>query len=226
MNWRELRIDAVLVERAAIHAGPDLAVDGQRVQIADAHFRLGLRDRGRDRASRRARGQPVVARNCRRSMAYLLPVACLIIPKMNPVASAPAARVFAHHQIADVAAQLVEFRAFVQRLVARIGERHVDDLADPRRPRGHDDDARGEIDRLLDRVRDQHHRLAFGGQHLQQQVLHGGARLRVERAERLVHQQELRLDRVGARERQPLAHAARQMLRPGVGEIGQAHQSM
>ena len=59
---------------------------------------------------------------------------------------------------------------------------------------------------------------------LQQQVLHVGARLRVERAERLVHQQELRLHGVGARDREPLPHAAGQMLGIGIGEIRQAHQ--
>ena len=76
-----------------------------------------------------------------------------------------------------------------------------------------------QVDRLLDRMRDQHHRLALGRQHLQQQVLHRRTGLRIERAERLVHQQELRVHRIGARDRQPLAHAARQRLRLGSGEI-------
>ena len=91
-------------------------------------------------------------------------------------------------------------------------------------PRSHHDDAVGEVDRLLDRVRDEHHRLVLGGEHLQQQVLHRRAGLRIERAERLVHQQELRLDRVGARQGEALAHAARQHARPGVGEVGEAHE--
>jgi hypothetical protein len=48
--------------------------------------------------------------------------------------------------------------------------------------------------------------------------------VRVERAEWLVHQQELRPHRIGAGERQPLTHPSRQHLRPRVCEIGQAHQ--
>ena len=32
-------------KRAAVHAGPDLAVDGERMQIADADFGFGLRKR-------------------------------------------------------------------------------------------------------------------------------------------------------------------------------------
>jgi hypothetical protein len=132
--------------------------------------------------------------------------------------------VFLHHQIANVRAQFAEARVFVQPVGTRVGERHVDDGADARRPRRHDDDARRQVDRLFHRVRDQHHRLALGLQHLQQQVLHGGARLRVQRAERLVHQQEFGLHRIGARQRQPLPHAAGQVLGIVVGEIGQPHQ--
>ena len=116
--------------------------------------------------------------------------------------------VFLHDEIAHVGAQLAELGALVQRAGARIGKRHLDDLADVRGPRGHDDDAVREIDRFLDGVGDEHHRLVLGGQHLEQQVLHGRARLRIKRAERLVHQQELRLDGIGACQRQPLAHAA------------------
>ena len=43
----QFEIEALLVEDAAVHAGPDLAVDGDRMQIADADFGLGLRDGGR-----------------------------------------------------------------------------------------------------------------------------------------------------------------------------------
>ena len=43
----ELRLEAVLVEGAEMIGEPHLAVDGQRVQVADADLGLGLRDGGR-----------------------------------------------------------------------------------------------------------------------------------------------------------------------------------
>ena len=54
--------------------------------------------------------------------------------------------------------------------------------------------------------------------------LHARAGLRVERAERLVHQQDARLVDQRARDGQALAHAARQLMRVGIGEFGEAHQ--
>ena len=50
------------------------------------------------------------------------------------------------------------------------------------------------------------------------------AHLRVERAERLVEQQDLRLDGQRARERHPLALAARQLGRVALAEAVQLHQ--
>ena len=47
---------------------------------------------------------------------------------------------------------------------------------------------------------------------------------RIERAERLVEQQDLRLAHERARDRGALAHAARQLVRVGVGERGHADQ--
>ena len=40
----QFEIEALLLEGAAVHAGPDLSVNRDRVQIADANFGLGLRD--------------------------------------------------------------------------------------------------------------------------------------------------------------------------------------
>ena len=132
--------------------------------------------------------------------------------------------VFLHDEGADLGAQRREARVFLHPLGSRVAERHVDDRAHAGRPRRHDDDARREIDGFVDRVGDQQHRLALGFEHVQQQVLHRRARLCVERAERLVHQQELGLHGVGAGEREALPHAAREVLRMVVGEIAQAHQ--
>ena len=59
---------------------------------------------------------------------------------------------------------------------------------------------------------------------LQQLVLQLLARHRVERAERLVHQQELGIVGEHARDRDALLHAARELVRIGVGEALQADQ--
>jgi len=40
----EVELDVVLREIAAVDSGPDLAVDRQRVQVADLHLRAALRD--------------------------------------------------------------------------------------------------------------------------------------------------------------------------------------
>src|SRR5215204_781512 len=98
--------------------------------------------------------------------------------------------VLLHHNIADVRAQIPEELLLMQRLAARVPERHLDDLAHARWPGGDDDDPGGEIDRLLDRMGDEHHRLSLRRQHVEQEILHIGAGLRVECAERLVHEQK------------------------------------
>ena len=56
----QFQIEALLFERAAVHPGPDLPVDGDRMQIADANFGLGLGDGrrgGRKSAERDAGGR-------------------------------------------------------------------------------------------------------------------------------------------------------------------------
>ena len=55
-----------------------------------------------------------------------------------------------------------------------------------------------------------------------QQVAHVGAGDLVEGGERLVHQQQRRAEGDGAHEGDALLHAARQLVRVGVGELGQA----
>jgi len=54
--------------------------------------------------------------------------------------------------------------------------------------------------------------------------MHGGARLRVEAGERLVHQQDSRFGDEAAGERDAAAHATRQLMRIGFGELAQADQ--
>ena len=63
--------------------------------------------------------------------------------------------------------------------------------------------------RLFDRVRDEHHRPGRELVDAEQLVLEDLARQSVERAEGLVHEQDVWLDRESAREASALLHAAR-----------------
>src|SRR2546422_9748987 len=63
---------------------------------------------------------------------------------------------------------------------------------DPTRARGEHDHLVGERDRFLEIVGDEEHRVARVRPEVEQLVLHEVARLHVERAERLVHQQHAR----------------------------------
>src|SRR6267378_2202204 len=79
----------------------------------------------------------------------------------------------------------------------------------------------GERDRFFQIVGDEEHRVARLRPELEQLVLHEVARLHVERAERLVHQQHARpVDQRGG-ERDALAHAARELVRVVALEAGQ-----
>ena len=71
--------------------------------------------------------------------------------------------------------------------------------------------------RLVDRVRDEDHRGRPALPDPQQLELEDLPRLRVDRGERLVHQQHLRLDRERAGEAGALLHAARELV--GVGLV-------
>src|SRR3989441_4648628 len=96
------------------------------------------------------------------------------------------------------------------------------DLSDVARPRqihgidalyrawsgGDDEDLIRKGDRFLEVVRDEYHRSAGRGPQLQQFVLHQRACLHVERAERLVHQQDSGLVDQRLRQSGALAHAS------------------
>ncbi len=103
-------------------------------------------------------------------------------------------------------------RASVMRLITL-------DAAGPRR---HDDHAIGEQDRLLDRVRDKDHGELGAGPKLQQFLLQPFARHGIERPERLVHKDDLRIVGEHTRDGHALAHAARKLVRIGIREFGQA----
>ena len=87
-----------------------------------------------------------------------------------------------------------------------------------RGPRRHDHDAVGQRDRLLEIVGDEQHRLAVGAPKLQQQIAHDLPGLRIERTERLVHQQDFRIADQDLRQPDALALPARQHVRIAVGE--------
>ena len=99
------------------------------------------------------------------------------------------------------------------------GERNVVDLLDAAGARRHHDDAVGEQHRLVDRVRDEQHGLAGLHPQLFEIDAHLLARERIERAERLVHQQQRRIVDQRAHDRGALAHAAGELARPAVVEF-------
>ena len=104
---------------------------------------------------------------------------------------------------------------------ARALERHVDDVGDAARPRGHDDHAVGEQDRLGDVVGDEHRGglgLLVDLQQLDVQPLAGDL---VDRRERLVEQQDVDADHEQPGERDALLHAAREVARVGVLEAAE-----
>jgi hypothetical protein len=88
----------------------------------------------------------------------------------------------------------------------------------------HHDDAVGEIHRLGDVVRHIDDRLARLAPHVGEQPLHVVAGERVERRERLIHQQHGRIVGERARDRDALLHAAGQVMRIGLAEFFQLHE--
>ena len=129
-----------------------------------------------------------------------------------------------------MACQIRSCSAMNARREADLGDvaraRQVDDvLADRVRggAGGKDHDAVGEADGLLEVVGDEDDALPVGAPELEQLVLHERARLHVERRERLVHEEDLRVEDEHLRERDALSHAARELVGVAVAEAGEAH---
>src|SRR5580698_11359648 len=116
---------------------------------------------------------------------------------------------------------LEEFRrlANFQRTVAR--EIATDNVDDPSRPRRHDDDLGRQEHRLGDGVGDEHDRFAGLIPQSKQLLVEMIAHDLVESAERLVHQQQRRLEGQSARDRRALLHAAGKLPRIFALEAGQ-----
>jgi hypothetical protein len=107
---------------------------------------------------------------------------------------------------------------------ARAGSVDPRDRADPPGASREEHDAVGQEDRLGDRMRDEHDgRLRRLGEPLQLEV-HLVARDRVERAEGLVHEQDLGVVAQGSSNGDALAHAARELPRERLLEALQADE--
>src|SRR5262249_55446572 len=142
--------------------------------------------------------------------------------------------------------RLQEFDERLARLLVRGREAHVTALARPRqpdldgraegrgRPGGHRIDPVGEEDGLVDVVRNQDHGRPALAPDAQELVLERRPRESVERTERLVHQEQLRLPREAPRDpdppahpppQLPRAHPARELARALPGGRRQIHQT-
>lgn len=93
---------------------------------------------------------------------------------------------------------------------------------DPAGMRRQQEDAVADLDRFGDRVGDEQHGEFGFRPELQQLILTGAPRQCIERCERFVHQQNVRLHRHAARNRYPLLHAAGQRVRIGIDDAGKA----
>src|ERR1700728_237816 len=108
----------------------------------------------------------------------------------------------------------------------RPGQVYFDALDDRSRTRAHDMNRVGEIHRLFDVVRDEQDRVLLFLPDPQQLIVQDLPLELVKRGERLVHEQDRRLDGERPRDRHPLAHAARQLggpqpLPPGEADPGE-----
>src|ERR1700736_1030878 len=118
-------------------------------------------------------------------------------------------------------------RLLARDLVPAFGFAHRPDVDDIRHPAGtapEYHDAIGQIYRLFHAVGNEQDRARIDPRDPDQLLLHHHSGLGIERAERLVHQQHLRLDRVGAGDGDPLLHAARKLVREIVLRPRHSHE--
>src|SRR5882724_2113586 len=125
--------------------------------------------------------------------------------------------------LADLAPELGAERHHLGRLHrSRVLHRQLEDRLDPPGSRRHHRDAGRQEERLVQAVSDEDDGLAGAAPDVEKPLTHQQTRLLVERAERLVHQQNLRVDRQRASDRHALLHPARQLARVLLGEPGEA----
>src|SRR5918992_2972616 len=106
--------------------------------------------------------------------------------------------------------------------MARVRKVDGDLRFDASRAGGHDDDAGGQEDRLLDVVRDEEHRLALTLPNAEEKLLHESAGLVVEGAEGLVEEEDFRVVGERTRDGGALLHAAGELLGIVILEAGEA----
>ena len=107
----------------------------------------------------------------------------------------------------------VELRVGEELWCTRPTERHVDRRNDPSRPGPHHRHPVGEKRRLVDAVGDEQRRRAGLDPDPLQFDVHLPPQNLIERAERLVHEENSRLGDERPSNRHPLTHAARQLAR-------------
>src|SRR5262245_2140239 len=103
-------------------------------------------------------------------------------------------------------------------------ERRLDDRTDSPRGGSENKDAVGEEQRLVDAMGDEHDGRAGSRPNLEEVLLQLLAGLRVEGAERLVHENQDRLAHQRPGDADPLLHAAGQLVREMLGECGKADE--
>ncbi len=123
------------------------------------------------------------------------------------------------HQLGQLPAQQFGFGG---KRVARAGKLDRHDRLDPAWTRSEHHDPIRQRHRLIDVMGDKQNRCAAVAPDIEQEILHLGPCLHVERRERFVHQQDLGPHRQGAGDGHALAHAAGQLIGPLVDRLGQA----
>src|SRR5438105_4709533 len=99
-----------------------------------------------------------------------------------------------------------------------------DDVEETPRTCRHRADAVGEHSGLVEGMGDQETRRAGPAPQTEHFIAHEQPRLRIKRAERLVQENEPRLQHKSASDAHALAHAAGELRRIGAGEIGETHE--
>src|SRR5579864_72010 len=123
----------------------------------------------------------------------------------------------------NIMLQIVEFSFLFQSQVARAIKWHLDVFHDCSRMRAHNKDAVGQVDGLFHIVRDKENCTRSLIPDLQQKLLHLAARLGIERAKRLSHQDHGRTQRQRPGDGNTLLHPAGKRLRIHLGKFGKPH---
>src|SRR6266850_5590280 len=134
-----------------------------------------------------------------------------------------------HHRWAQFLPDVVSYLRVTRlrpysRRVTRSGKIDLQNLFDPTGARRHDSYPVTQNNCLVNRVSNKDHRFTFAIVELKQFLLQHLAGLGIHRSERLVHQENLRVNRQGARQAHALLHAATELIRIMVFEAGKPDQ--